>query len=70
MPNPKTDTSGFSTENADTKRDESAKGGPMTGVGNPDSKHAVSAPYDEDLQTQIAAKGKKKHQNDQSKKEQ
>jgi len=35
-----------------------AKGGPTTSLGKPDDKHGVSAPYDADLQTQIAAKGK------------
>ncbi len=60
MPNPKTDRGGFSTENADQQRDNAAKGGPMTGPGNADNRHAASKPYDEDLQTQIAAKGNKK----------
>jgi hypothetical protein len=57
MPNEKTDRQGFSTENADQARDTAAKGGPSTGLGNPDSKHGISKPYDEDLQAQIAAKG-------------
>jgi hypothetical protein len=57
MPNEKTDRQGFSTENADQARDTAAKGGPSVGLGNPDSKHGISAPYDEDLQAQIAAKG-------------
>jgi hypothetical protein len=57
MPNEKTDRQGASTENADQQRDNAAKGGPMTGPGNPGSKHGVSKPYSEDLQTQIAAKG-------------
>ncbi|MBS1662102.1 MAG: hypothetical protein JST68_13745 [Bacteroidetes bacterium] len=60
MPNPKTDTSGFSTSNADEERDMGAKGGPTTGMGQPDNKHGVGAPYDSDLQAQIAAKGKNK----------
>ncbi len=59
MPNPKTDSSGFSTNNADTERDMGAKGGPSTSLGNPDSKHGISAPYDSDLTTQMAVKGKK-----------
>lgn len=37
-----------------------AKGGPTTSLGNPDDKHGVSAPYDEDLATQMAAKSKNK----------
>jgi hypothetical protein len=60
MPNEKTDKQGFSTLNQDLERDNAAKGGPMTGPGNPDDRHAVSKPYDEDLQAQIAAKGGKK----------
>jgi len=59
MPNPKTDPSGFSTSNADEERDMGAKGGPTTSLGSPDSKHGISAPYDEDLTTQMAVKGKK-----------
>jgi hypothetical protein len=67
MPNPKTDKAGFSTSNADEERDMGAKGGPTTSLGSPDSKHGVSAPYDSDLQTQIAVKGKnKKKQNPQT----
>lgn len=60
MPNEKTDRQGFATENADKERDNAAKGGPMTGPGNPDNRQAASKPYSEDLQTQIAAKGGKK----------
>jgi hypothetical protein len=59
MPNPKTDQSGFSTSNADEERDMGSKGGPTTSLGSPDNKHGISAPYDADLQTQIAAKNKK-----------
>jgi hypothetical protein len=59
MPNPKTDSSGFSTSNADEERDMGAKGGPSTSLGNPDSKHGIPAPYDSDLTTQMAVKGKK-----------
>ncbi|HEY4208882.1 MAG TPA: hypothetical protein VGM31_18785 [Puia sp.] len=59
MPNPKTDPAGFSTSNADEERDMGAKGGPSTSMGVPDDKHGVNAPYDADLQTQIAAKRKK-----------
>ena len=59
MPNPKTDNAGFSTSNADEERDMGAKGGPSTSMGVPDDKHGISAPYDADLQAQIAAKAKK-----------
>jgi hypothetical protein len=59
MPNRKTDSQGLSTENGDKQRDLGAKGGPATGIGNAKDSHRVAAPYNEDLQTQIAAKGKK-----------
>ncbi|HEV2353767.1 MAG TPA: hypothetical protein VGR89_05960 [Puia sp.] len=61
MPNPKTDSGGFSTDNADQNRDMGSKGGPSTTLGSPDDHHGVPAPYDSDLQTQIAAKGHKKN---------
>jgi hypothetical protein len=60
MPNKKTDSKGFSTENADMERDEAAKGGPGVDLGIPDGTHGISHPYNEDLQTQIAAKSHKK----------
>jgi hypothetical protein len=59
MPNEKTDSKGFASSEADQERDMAAKGGPSTSLGKADDKHRVVAPYDEDLQTQIAAKGKK-----------
>ena len=59
MPNPKTDANGYSTQNADEERDMGAKGGPTTSLGNPDDKHGISAPYDQDLTTQMAVKSKK-----------
>ncbi len=62
MPNSKVDTRGFATESPDVERDIGAKGGPGVGVGIADDKHGIPHPYDEDLQTQIAAKsGKKKN---------
>ena len=60
MPNKKTDSKGFSTNNQDVERDIAGKGGPTLGTGNPDDAHGISHPYDEDLQTQIAAKARKK----------
>lgn len=60
MPNPKSDSQGFSTSNADQERDLGAKGGPTTSVGRADDQHAVARPYDHDMQTQIVAKGKSK----------
>jgi hypothetical protein len=59
MPNSKTDSSGYNTVNEDKERDAAGKGGPSSGSGIPDDKHSVSAPFDSDLQAQIAAKGHK-----------
>jgi len=61
MPNPRTDSGGFSTSNADQERDMASKGGPSTSLGRADDKHGISAPYDSDLTTQMAVKGKKKN---------
>ncbi len=66
MPNPKTDTAGFSTSNADEERDMGSKGGPSTSMGRPDDKHGIETPYNSDLQAQIAAKGGK-HNKDKEK---
>jgi hypothetical protein len=60
MPNEKTDRKGFASSQADQERDMAAKGGPSTSLGKADSKHRVVSPYNEDLQTQIAAKNKHK----------
>jgi hypothetical protein len=69
MPNEKTDSKGFASSEADQERDMAAKGGPSTSLGKADDKHRVIKPYDEDLQTQIAAKGKHKKDNNANKKE-
>jgi hypothetical protein len=63
MPNETTDPVGFNTLNADEERDEAAKGGPSVGLGIADGKHRISHPYQEDIQTQIAAKSHKKKAN-------
>jgi hypothetical protein len=63
MPNRKTDKLGFATQDADVERDLGGRGGPALGAGIADNHHEISRPYDEDLQTQIAAKGKKKKKN-------
>ena len=61
MPNPKSDSSNYGSRTEDQERDLGAKGGPVSGLGSPDDKHSISRPYQEDLQSQIAAKsGKKK----------
>ena len=56
MPDKRTDKQGYSTLNADEERDMAAKGGPTTSLGIPDNAHDVSHPYDDDIQTQLAAK--------------
>jgi hypothetical protein len=56
MPDIRKDQGAYSTVNADEERDMAAKGGPTTTLGIPDDKHGISHPYDEDIQTQLAAK--------------
>jgi hypothetical protein len=60
MQNKKIDNNNYGPQSNESERDLAAKGGPATGLGNPDGKHPISRPYDADLQTQIAAKGKGK----------
>jgi hypothetical protein len=66
MPDKRTDSKGFSTVNADEERDMGAKGGPSTSLGNPDSAHGIAHPYDEDIQTQLAAKSTQNKKKDNS----
>jgi hypothetical protein len=70
MPNPnsKTDNNNYGQRSEDEERDLGAKGGPASGLGSPDDKHSISHPYNEDLQTQIAAKSKNKKKKDEAKK--
>ena len=56
MPDNRKDQNAYSTVNADEERDMAAKGGPTTTLGIADDKHGISHPYDEDIQTQLAAK--------------
>jgi hypothetical protein len=58
MPNPKSDSNNYGIRSEDQERDLGAKGGASSGLGSPDAKHSISRPYDEDLQTQLAAKSK------------
>ena len=46
----------YSTVNADEERDNAAKGGPTTSLGIADNAQDVPHPYNEDTQTQLAAK--------------
>ncbi len=55
MPNEKTDSLGFSTENPDQQRDMAAKGGPTTTLGKANDKHVAPTPVNSDTQTEIAA---------------
>ncbi len=55
MPNEKTDSLGFSTENPDQQRDMAAKGGPTTTLGKANSKHVASTPATSDTQTEITS---------------
>jgi len=61
MADKKVDNNNIGRQSNESERDLAAKGGPATGLGNPDGAHGISAPYDTDLQTQIAAKGKNKN---------
>ncbi|MEP6466720.1 MAG: hypothetical protein ABJB05_10465 [Parafilimonas sp.] len=56
MSDDKINQGAYSTVNADEERDLAAKGGPTTGLGIADDKHGISAPYDSDILTQLAAK--------------
>jgi len=68
MPNDKKDQQAYSTVNADEQRDMAAKGGPTTSLGIADDAHDVPHPYDEDIQTQLAAKStENKNRNKKSK---
>ena len=60
MATTKTDNNNLGQPGNDQQRDLGAKGGPATGLGSPDAKHHISRPYDEDIQTQLAAKNKTK----------
>jgi hypothetical protein len=64
---PKNDNNGYGTRSRSQERDIASKGVPTTGTGIPDDNHDISAPYNADLQTQIAAKGKKKTNTQQTK---
>jgi hypothetical protein len=52
------DNNGIGSASNAQKGDLAAKGGPGAGLGNADDNHRISKPA-ADLQTQIAAKGKK-----------
>ena len=67
MPDRKSDANDYGARSEDTERDLGAKGGPSTGLGSADDKHRISHPYNEDLQTQLAAKNKSKKKNKKSK---
>ena len=56
MEDTKKDQQAYSTVNPDEERDMAAKGGPTTTLGIPDDAHGIAHPYDEDTQTQLAAK--------------
>ena len=55
MPNEKTDSLGFSTENPDMQRDMAAKGGPTTTLGKANDKHVAPTPATSDTQTEITS---------------
>ncbi|HEX5150168.1 MAG TPA: hypothetical protein VFW07_01900 [Parafilimonas sp.] len=67
MTDKKTDQRGYSTVNADEERDMGAKGGPTTSLGIADDAHDVPHPYDDDMQTQLAAKSTENKKNENNK---
>ena len=72
MTSDRKDANAYSTVNPDEERDMGAKGGPTTSLGITDDAHDVPRPYDEDIQTQLAAKStenKKKSVNKESNKQ-
>jgi hypothetical protein len=67
---PKNDSNNYGANDNDENIDLGAKGGPGSGLGNPDANHRISRPYGDDLQAQIAAKGKNKKKNKEVKEKQ
>jgi hypothetical protein len=68
MTDNKTDNQDYLSTSDDKERDMAAKGGPMTAPGIPDSKHGISQPYNEDTQTQLAAKSTENKNKDEKEK--
>ena len=60
MQNPGTDNNNIGPQDNNQQSDLAAKGGPASGLGTSDGKHAISKPYEEDLQTQIVASNNRK----------
>ncbi|HVX26578.1 MAG TPA: hypothetical protein VHB70_09570 [Parafilimonas sp.] len=59
------DSNEYSTLSNDIQSDLSAKEGPSEPLGKADNDHPISQPYNEDIQTQLAAKStQKKNKND------
>ena len=49
-------SNGYSDLDDDVERDMGAKGGPTTTLGKPDDNHEIPHPYNDDIQTKLAAK--------------
>lgn len=60
MPENENNTNGYAARNDDEQEDMAAKGGPTTTLGQADAKHSIPHPYDDDTQTQLAAKSTEK----------
>jgi len=62
------DSNEYSTLSDDIQRDLAAKEGPSEPLGRPDDNHDIPHPYNDDIQTQLAAKStntkKNKNKND------
>lgn len=63
MADNKTNQRGYSSVNADEERDMGAKGGPTTSLGVTNDAQDVPHPYDDDIQTQLAAKSTENKKN-------
>ena len=65
MANDRKDSNEYSTLSDDIQRDLAAKEGPSEPLGSADDNHDIPQPYNEDIQTQLAAKStQKKNKND------
>ena len=60
MANDRRDSNEYSTLSDDIQNDLAAKEGPSTPLGRADDNHDIPHPYNDDIQTQLAAKSTNK----------
>jgi len=63
MANDRKDSNEYSTLSDDIQNDLAAKEGPSTPLGRADDNHDIPHPYNDDIQTQLAAKSTNKKNN-------